>query len=175
MPGGILSTIGAPTGNLEVQALCAGSSNPIFIEVTIEVPTAPPAPRAQSLCALDFSRDNKRPTRVDNEALACLDEIALDLQRQSDATLVLVGEAEIIESHEAAARRAVNAKDYLVKDRGIDPILIMVRTEKKPGKIVSAYLVPAGANFEADVPETVPVDESVIKPIPRNPHRKTSK
>ena len=36
-------------------------------------------------------RDKKRPTRVDNEAKACLDEVALDLQRQADAKAVVVG------------------------------------------------------------------------------------
>ncbi len=38
-----------------------------------------------------FDKDKKRPTRVDNEAKACLDEVALDLQKQSDAKAVVVG------------------------------------------------------------------------------------
>jgi hypothetical protein len=33
------------------------------------------------------------PARVDNEAKACLDDVALNLQQQTDATAVVVGEA----------------------------------------------------------------------------------
>jgi hypothetical protein len=47
----------------------------------------------QALCSITFEKDKKRPTRVDNEAKACLDEVALDLQKQSDATAVVVGES----------------------------------------------------------------------------------
>jgi len=36
---------------------------------------------------VSFERDATRPTRVDNEAKACLDDITLALQRSSDARL----------------------------------------------------------------------------------------
>ena len=58
---------------------------------------------ASSLCAVSFERDAKRPTRVDNEAKACLDDVALALQRSSDAKLALVG-------NEDAKEQKVDAK-----------------------------------------------------------------
>ncbi len=61
--------------------------------VTVNAPAPPPPPllRGSSLCSVNFERDKARPTRVDNEAKACLDDIALALQRSSDAKLALVG------------------------------------------------------------------------------------
>src|SRR5208337_5235814 len=100
--------------------------------VTIVAPPPPPVPHAQALCSLSFARDSKRPTRVDNEAKACLDQIALDLKQSSDARAVIVAdsnakEKQITAKQEKVAakhkhakvvyfdeQRAVNAKDYLV-------------------------------------------------------------
>jgi len=85
-------------------------------------------PHAQALCSITFDKDKKRPTRVDNEAKACLDEVALDLQKQSDAKAVVVGasdekekaktakETKFAEKHkkakvdDLAAERAVNTR-----------------------------------------------------------------
>ena len=47
-------------------------------------------------------KDKERPTRVDNEAKACLDEVALDLQKQSDAKAVVVGESTAKEKAKTA-------------------------------------------------------------------------
>jgi hypothetical protein len=125
---------------------------------------------------------------VDNEAKACLDEVALDLQRQSDAKEVLVGQsndkekAKLTKQQAAAAKRkkppvvvdpaaqrAVNTKDYLVKEKGIDPSRISVATSATDGQKVEDYLVPAGANFPSDVQGTTPVDESAVQPQARKP------
>jgi hypothetical protein len=150
--------------------------------LTIEAPPPPPQPHAQALCSINFINDKKRPTRVDNEAKACLDEVALDLQKQTDAWTVVVGEstaaekaaqakAEQINSHRthpkevenAAAQRAVNTKEYLVTDKGIDPSRVAVATGSGDDQKVENYLVPAGAKFSSDVPGTSPVDESKVK------------
>ena len=83
---------------------------------------------------------------MDNEAKACLDEVALEAQRQSDSKLVVVGHSNAKEKAEtekqqayaakhkkakvedSAAQRAVNSKDYLVKEKGIDASRISVAT-----------------------------------------------
>jgi hypothetical protein len=62
-----------------------------------------------------------------------------------------------------AAQRAVNTKDYLVKEKGIDASRISVRTGTQGNKEVENYLVPAGATFDSDVPGTTAVDESTVK------------
>ena len=68
-----------------------------------------------------------------------------------------------------AAMRAVNTKDYLVKEKGIDPSRISVATSATDGQKVEDYLVPAGANFGSDVQGTTPVDETTVKPQVRKP------
>ena len=68
-----------------------------------------------------------------------------------------------------AAQRAVNAKDYLVTEQGIDASRISVATGTTDGQTVENYLVPAGANFSADVTGTTPVDETAVKPEVRKP------
>jgi hypothetical protein len=148
--------------------------------VLILAPYAAPAPRTQVLCSISFANDAQRPVRVNNEAKACLDGVALELQRHSDAKAVLVGHSDAREKAKTAreqeaaqknkhlkvvdpaARRAINAKDYLVLEKGIDASRVSLATGKANGRTVEDYLVPAGASFSADVPGTSPVDESVV-------------
>ena len=111
---------------------------------------------------------------MDNEAKACLDDVALSLQRSSDAKLALVGNEDAKEqaadakeeakakrnmrSRATAAERAVNTKDYLVTEKGIDASRIMVYTGTDDAKTVTTTLVPAGATNPAA--SDTPVDES---------------
>ena len=78
-----------------------------------------------------------------------------------------------------AAQRAVNTKDYLVTEKGIDASRISVATSTADGQKVENYLVPSGANFGSDVQGTTPVDESVVqpqvrKPLPERKHHKAA-
>ena len=116
-----------------------------------------------------WPRDKKRPARVDNEAKACLDDVALNLQQQTDASAVVVGEAALDEKKAStlAAQRAANTKDYLVKEKGIDASRIQVRTGTAGAQEVENYLVPAGASFDTDVSGTTAVDESAVQPQAR--------
>jgi calcineurin-like phosphoesterase len=69
-----------------------------------------------------------------------------------------------------AAQRAVNAKDYLVTEQGIDASRISVATgTTTDGQTEENYLVPAGATFSTDVSGTTPVDETAVKPQARKP------
>ena len=135
--------------------------------VTVNAPPPPPAPETSALCAVSFERDAKRPSRVDNEAKACLDDIALKLQSASDAKLAVVGDADSAEKKgpELAAERAVNAKDYLVTEKGIDASRISVYTGSENGKTVTTTLIPAGATLSTS--GLTPVDESAVKAKPR--------
>jgi len=185
------SSAGAPTGavgitcNVSDDKGHAVSSN---TQLTITAPPPPPPPpHSSALCSISFATDKKRPERVDNEAKACLDQVALDLKQQSDAKLVIVGEASDTESarmakqqayaakHKhakvdmVAAQRAVNAKDYLVTDQGIDASRISTATGSTPGQTAEDYLVPSGAMFSSDVSGTTPVDETAVKAQPRKP------
>jgi len=179
------SSAGAPTGAVGITGKVAddkGHTASADTSLNIVAPPPPPQPKTQSLCSINFSNDKKRPTRVDNEAKACLDEVALDLQRQADAKAVVVGESNAKENDltakqekiaakrkkatvtHFAAQRAVNAKDYLVTEKGIDASRVTTATGTTDGQTVEDYLVPAGANFSNDVQGTTPVDESTVKP-----------
>jgi hypothetical protein len=184
------SSTGAPTGAVSITGTVNDDKNhsaSASTTVTIEAPPPPPQPHAQALCSISFTTDKTRPTRVDNEAKACLDQVALDLKQQADAKAVVVGQSDdkekaltakqekYAEHHkhakvvEFAAQRAVNAKEYLVTDQGIDASRISVATVPTDGQTVQNYLVPSGADFNADVSGTTPVDESAVKPEVRKP------
>ena len=184
------SSAGAPTGTVGITGSVAddkGHSASSDTSLTIVAPAPPPVPKTQALCSISFATDTKRPTRVDNEAKACLDEVALDLQRQADAKAVVVGESNAKENDltakqqkfaarhkkakvtQFAPQRAVNAKDYLVTEKGIDASRVSTMTGTTDGQTVEDYLVPAGATFANDVQGTTPVDESTIKPEARKP------
>ncbi len=71
----------------------------------LTAPYVPPAPHAQALCSIAFDKDKLRPARVDNEARACLDEVALDLEKQPDAKAVIVGKATAAEKAGPQSRK----------------------------------------------------------------------
>jgi len=195
------SSVGAPTGTAGITCSVTddkGQTATSNTSVTIVAPYVAPAPHTQAMCSITFERDKKRPTRVDNEAKACLDEVALSLQKQSDAKAVVVGEADAAEKaktakeeraalrnkhikvEDFAAQRAVNARDYLVTEKGIDASRVSVATSAADGQKVEDYLVPSGANFPSDVRGTTSVDETKMKPQGRKPlaekkHKKAAK
>jgi outer membrane protein OmpA-like peptidoglycan-associated protein len=184
------SSVGAPTGTVGITCSVTddkGQTATANSSVAITAPYVPPVPHTQALCSISFATDNRRPTRVNNEAKACLDEVALDLQKQSDAKVVIVGTSDAKEKAatakqqkaalknkhlkvvDTAAERAVNTKDYLVKEKGIDAARISVTTSTADGQKVEDYLVPLGASFSSDVAGTTLVDEAVVKAQVRKP------
>jgi outer membrane protein OmpA-like peptidoglycan-associated protein len=169
-PSATLSTAGAAPGTITVTCNVVddkGQTASSTTTVTVNAPPPPPAPETSALCSVSFERDAKRPARVDNEAKACLDDIALKLQSASDAKLAVVGDADSAEKKgpELAAERAVNAKDYLVTEKGIDASRISVYTGSENGKTVTTTLIPAGATLSTS--GLTPVDESAVKAKPR--------
>jgi outer membrane protein OmpA-like peptidoglycan-associated protein len=169
-----LSTAGAAPGTITVTCNAVddkGKSASATTSVTVIAPPPPPpppAPQASSLCSVSFERDKARPTRVDNEAKACLDEIALNLQRSTDSKLAIVGNADAKEmkskkEDKFAAERAVNEKAYLTTEKGIDGSRITVYTGTADSKTDVNTLIPAGATF--DTTGTTPVDENIFKKV----------
>jgi len=188
-----LSTSGAAPGPITVtcnvvddKGHTASSTTSVNV-IAPPPPPPPPAPTASSLCSVSFERDKKRPTRVDNEAKACLDDVSLAMQRSSDAKLSLVGNEDAKEQavdaklakmkHNkkptAAAARAVNTKDYLVSEKGIDASRIVVYTGTDDAQTVTTSLVPAGATNPAA--SATPVDETAVKAVPRTPPARKKK
>lgn len=169
------SSAGAPTGVVAISCNASDDKKQTATastNVTIVVPGVAPVLHTQALCSSSFERDKKRPTRVDNEARACLDEVALAIQRQADAKVVVVGEATAAEKSpkkgtrtnavkDIAAQRAVNVKEYLVKEKGIDASRVSVAKGGMESQKVENYLVPSGASFTADVIGTNMVGDEV--------------
>jgi outer membrane protein OmpA-like peptidoglycan-associated protein len=173
------SSAGAPTGTATVTCTATddkGQTATATTPVTIEAPYVAPAPVQSALCSITFDKDKKRPTRVDNEAKACLDDIALTLQSKSDATVAVVGFSTAEEKappkhlkkgatpEDFAAQRAVNTKDYLVTEKGIDASRVAVYTGTGDAQKVEDYLVPSGATFSLDGATAVSGD---VKAQPR--------
>jgi len=184
------NSAGAPTGAAGITCTVSDDKNQTATgstSVTIMAPYVAPIPHTETLCSIGFDKDKKRPSRVDNEAKACLDQVAMDLQRQADAKAVVVGSSDAKEKDatakeakralknkhvkvvDMAAERAVNAKEYLVTDKGIDATRVSVATSAADGQKVEDYLVPSGATFSADVTGTTAVDETTVKPEVRKP------
>jgi len=153
-------------------------------QTTVTVESVPVVtPTTKSLCTITFDKDKMRPTRVDNEAKACLDDIALSAQRDSTAKLAIVGNSEPVkvigkktpkkeeiaskETVKKAAERAVNEKEYLVVDKGLDASRISVYTGTAGTNTSATTIIPAGATLDST--GFTPVDESVVKAVPRKP------
>ena len=167
-----LNTTGAAPGTITVNATCTdsrGLTANSSSQVTVENPPPPP-PKASKLSQCDFPNP-KKPWRVDNTCKAILDDVALRLQQEADAKLVVVGNAEPGEKRpNLAGERAVDSKAYLSggeAKQAIDATRIETRTGNGGTKTAEYWVVPAGATF--DEAGTQPVDENKVKAIPDHP------
>ena len=172
-----LDTAGAAAGPITVTATATDARNLTgsgMCTVNVEVP--PPPPTCSKINSIQFP-DLKRPWRVDNTAKAILDDVASRLKADPNAKIVITGYADGEKAPmegtgkkrmpmNLAAERAVNAKAYLVQEQGIDPSRIGVRTGTGQQKVADIIWVPQGVdeNTCADLQNTTPVDESVVKP-----------
>ena len=144
-PHGNRATLTATTaGPATVTATAVDDRNlsaQTTVNVNVEAITAPLAPT--TLNELIFQPNS---ARVDNRAKALLDDDALRLQRDANATLVLEGSTNPSETDKLAAMRAENAKTYLTKSKGIDANRVQTRpAQTRTGAKVSVILIPAGA------------------------------
>jgi outer membrane protein OmpA-like peptidoglycan-associated protein len=143
---------------------------------TVGVEKQPPPPSCSKINSIAFP-DVKRPWRVDNTAKAILDDTASRLKADPNAKIVIVGYADGEKAPmegsgkkrhamNLAAQRAVNAKAYLVQEQGIDASRVEVRQGTGQQKTADIVWVPQGAdeNACAELQNTTPVDESVVKP-----------
>jgi hypothetical protein len=106
--------------------------------------TATSSPTVEKLCSIQFDKDTKRPARVEDSALTCLNEAAQRLRDRPAVKLVLVGVLDLVKDHAAdenghmretedntgydvrledlAAYRSLNTKWYLTRWYGIAPV-----------------------------------------------------
>jgi hypothetical protein len=182
-PAYSLDTAGVPEGGVGVDCTVSDDRNlSAFASTSVKVNVPPPAPVAKDFGLIEFMHDAKRPARVDNEAKGELDRYADALASAPDVKGVIVGYATASESAakkgnktlQLAAQRAVDTKDYVTREKGIDPTRVEARTGSGDGQKTELWIVPAGATFPAT--DTAVVDESNVKAVPRGvlPTRKAA-
>jgi len=169
-----LDTAGTPEGKIEVKCSVSDDRNlsasaSANVEVAIPKSEIPPPVKFGTI---EFLRDPKRPTRVDNQAKGELDRFADAMAATPSAKAVVLGYGSSVEKADSrsltfAALRAVNTKDYLKKDKGVDPSRIEVRTGSGDGQKVELWIVPTGSSFTS--PGSAVVDENKVKAVPRIP------
>lgn len=134
------------------------------------------------LCSISFDKDAKRPARVEDSALPCLELAVKRLRANPNIKLVLVGVKDPSRDHEAAenghmreeedttgydvrledlaAYRSLNTKGYLTQWYALDPARILPTTdESRRGQSVTFYLVPADADFNHNYLGTTKTNE----------------
>ncbi|MGH9466739.1 MAG: OmpA family protein, partial [Terriglobales bacterium] len=125
----------------------------------------PPPPQASLAATLPFLPDS---SLVNNIAKVSLDDVALRLQKDASARAVIIGAATDFEllrrlspamALRLAEERAVHAKQYLVKQKGIARGRIEVR-HGAGMHTASVWIVPQGATFHGPGAD---FNESVIK------------
>jgi len=168
-----LNTTGASSGPISIGATCTdsrGLTASTRSSVTVENPPPPP-PQATKVNECAYPNE-KKPWRVDNTCKAELDDVALKLQQDPDAKLVVVGNAGPEERRKnLAAERAVDVKFYISggeAKQNIDPSRIETRTGNAGTATSEQWIVPAGATFP-EASTTTPVDETKVLPIPDHP------
>jgi len=168
-----LNTTGAAPGSITIGATCtdsrgltASSSSSVTVENQ-----PPPPPQATKVNECQYP-NVKKPWRVDNTCKAELDDVALKLQQDPDAKLVVVGNADPKEKRKnLAAERALNVKAYISggeAKQNIDASRIEARTGNAGTMTSEQWIIPAGATFPG-AGTTTPVDESKVKAVPDHP------
>jgi outer membrane protein OmpA-like peptidoglycan-associated protein len=150
-----IDTTGMQPGNYTVHVRVTDDrglmSSEAAAQFAVDAPPPPPPPPVVS--KLDECLFARNSARVDNVCKAKLDNVALRLQNEADATLAIVGYSESNETNagQLATNRANNVRTYLTQDKGIGAGRLDVRTGTgavgAEYRRVDLHLVPRGATF----------------------------
>jgi len=153
--GSVSVTVNVGTSRSRCDQPCPGGS--CSASVTVTVPTAPTPINPTIPCGPIFFPFNS--ARINNEHKACLDDIALKLQGDPRASVVIDGHRDSSERVGISLTRANNARDYLVNEKGIDAARITVRNfgdtcphesgDPNLNRRVEFWLIPDGASASA--------------------------
>jgi outer membrane protein OmpA-like peptidoglycan-associated protein len=141
----VLSAANAQPGVVTVTTTVSddrGQTGSTTTKVNVEA--AAPTPEASSAGAFNFKPNS---AYVNNQAKAMLDQIALRLQREAGSSVMLAGHVSGKEAAKLAIARATNAKNYLVKEKGIDTSRVQVADAGPGDANVEIWFVPAGATM----------------------------
>jgi OmpA family len=151
----ITVTVNVGTTRTRCDQPCPGGS--CTATLTVNAPQAPPVVTPISPCGPIFFPYNS--ARINNEHKACLDEIALRLQQDPRAALLIDGHRDSAERVGISLTRANNARDYLVNEKGVDAARITVRNfgdtcphesgDPNLNRRVEFWIIPAGGDAAA--------------------------
>lgn len=152
-----LDTTGLAAGNYTVSGRVQnGRGGAASCTATVTVQAPPPPPQASKInqCYFKF-----RSARVDNVCKRILDDVAVRLQTDAKAKIVVIGYATSRPGRgqrladKLAKNRGDNAKLYLSAKKGVDPSRILTRTGTgavkagKENRRMDIVLVPDGASY----------------------------
>jgi len=121
--GTVTVSLSVGTSRTRCDQPCGGGSCSTSVTVTKLPDIVKPPPI--SPCGPIFFPFNS--ARINNEHKACLDEIALRMQQDPRAALVVDGHRDSSERVGISLTRGNNARDYLVNEKGVDTARITVR------------------------------------------------
>jgi outer membrane protein OmpA-like peptidoglycan-associated protein len=165
-----LDTTNVPPGPINVNVGITdvhGQSSTCTASAEVAAPPAPPPPPPPPM-AQNVGKCQFKPSaaRVDNECKATLDGVAMQLQRDSQSRLVIVGYSDSSDKKKnIESIRADNVRSYLTTGEGkqqIDASRIDIRksSDKNSGKVADINFVPEGATFQAEGTDVI--DESTL-------------
>lgn len=179
-------TVNVSTDRTRCGDPCPGTS--CSTRVTVSRLAPPPAAKPLMPCGPLFFPVNS--ARINNEHKACLDDVALRLQQDPRASVVIDGHRDSKERVGISLTRANNARDYLVTEKGIDPARITVRNygdtcphesgDPALNRRVEVWIVPEGASvsdidqLKKCAPGSSPqiiTTEQPARPVERRPRR----
>jgi len=152
---GVTAGLGAPPVNITIRLTVEDGRGGTDSETRTLTVHSVKKPEAERLSLnLEFPH---RSARVNNVHKAILDDVALRLRQEPTAVVIVDGHADKGEPANVSRRRAENAKNYLVREKGIDPNRIVVRSfgadrphpsgERARNRRVELWFVPAGAEM----------------------------
>jgi hypothetical protein len=153
--GTVTVSVNVGTSRTRCDQPCPGGS--CSTSVTVVVPPRPEPINPTIPCGPIFFPYNG--ARINNEHKACLDDIALRLQGDPRASVVIDGHRDSSERVGISLTRANNARDYLVNEKNIDAARITVRNfgdtcphdsgDANLNRRVEFWMVPDGASASA--------------------------
>jgi hypothetical protein len=153
-----LDTTGLAPGNYSATARVDDGRGGADCSSTIEVKAVPPPPQASKISDCAFGKPLS--TRIDNVCKRILDDVALRLQNEPRANVVIIGYSDPKESQpgrrgggadKIAGDRATNAVKYL-GEKGIDASRTSTRTGSgqagaTDNRRIDVIFVPDGATY----------------------------
>ena len=149
-------TVNVATDKTRCDQPCPGSSCTTSFTVSRPPDVLPPVYPLVPCGPIFFPFNS---ARINNEHKACLDDVALRLQQDPRAALVIDGHRDTSERVGISLTRANNARDYLVTEKGVDASRITVRNygdtcshesgDANLNRRVEFYILPERATIEA--------------------------